>query len=204
VELMDLAMKYPNKSRGFSVLELLLALTIAAGLLVLSYNRYQNYKHKLKAQVIQQDISLIFEALSYYYHAQTCSTTGGVPGTFPSVDIDLMPNLMISNFLVEKELMMPAPVLRYKALVVDSLQKNSLGKPLYHWQVIALLDPHANLSAYQDLLNAQAANPANSSLIWSLPANANPIRTSTPFWILNGNLMYFKNQQTFSGADGCN
>ena len=197
-------MKYPNKSRGFTVLELLLALTIAAGLLVLSYNRYEHYKHKLKVQVIQQDVNLIFEALSYYYHAQTCGTTGGVPGTFPSVDIDLMPNLTTSNYLAEEELMMPAPVLQYQAVVVDTLQKNSLGKPIYHWQVIAVLDPNANLSAYQDLLNAQTANAANSSLIWALPANGNPIRTNTPFWILNGNLMYFKNQQTFSGADGCN
>ena len=84
-----------RRSLGFTLLETLLALSVAAVIVVLGLRQYRTYREALDRQDVMHNVTVLQQAILSFYHATPCSYSDalGHGGIFPSQYITDQPNL---------------------------------------------------------------------------------------------------------------
>ena len=170
-----------KKSRGMSLLELLLVLTGVAMIMVMSIQRYHRYHQQITTAAIMQDIATLHDALNNYFYEIGCDAKGIFPlnQRTPSMhDLGLNESFTAHPPLIEK----------YTVTIVSSGKETKNKKPLYLLQINAIFNaatiPPQQLQWYQKILNAADVNVSFYGLTWkTLPENNVP-QTHSSLWIL--------------------
>ena len=190
----------PFFSFGFSLLELILVLAIAAVLTALSIRGFQSYSQREDRIQLQGDVQNLFNGLNAYYHATPCAVSPTIPnvsGVFPTVGSDLFATLKSGKYI--SNVFMPSSVVtQYYAYVMDTGKTQTisptLSKPIYQLEITADINP--NLSAtqknyYANFLDAQLVG---TQFVWTaIPNHGN--QPPQNFWMLENQAQTFKQQQ---------
>ena len=104
---------FKSKNAGFSLIEIMLVLAIAAALIVLSMRQYQTYKLDADLQEVKYNVDMLAQAASRFYYMNCGSqttTTGNIPGKLHPDSVPANPfGLDISTDL-QKTGILTAPV----------------------------------------------------------------------------------------------
>lgn len=187
--------------QGFSLLELLLVLSIAAVLTVLSIRGFQSYAQREDKTQLQGDVQNLFNGLNAYYHATPCGPPNA-PGVFPTVGTNVLASLQSGKYI--SNLFTPSSIVtQYYAYVIDTGKTQvispNLSKPIYQLQIKA--DISATLSATQqtDYANFLDAQLIGNQFVWTaIPNHGN--QPSQTFWMLENQAQTFKQQQEVTTA----
>ena len=182
-----------NQFKGFTLLELVLVLLIAASIIFLGVERYQTYQRNKDIQALQQNINLIFQALNNYYHSN-CKASQTFTVNISNLPVNVLANLNKTN------LASPSSY-QVSATLIGSTQQTQ--KPIYKLSVSATLNvPSSTIDLYQRMLNASSSS--GTTLTWvKLPSYTIPT-TSSGLWIMNTGLRAFKENTTSAqGDDTC-
>lgn len=187
---------FSQQIKGFTLLEALLIIALAAVLVVVSINRYQYYAHQSVTMEVKSDVTSILEALNDYFHQQGCSSNGRFAGTEnPSITEDLG--------LIRLAKGRSPLVSEYSVAIMDDGTITQDAKPVYQLQVTATLSEGLSSKAlawYQTALNASLLDEQNHELIWQRMPTNNIDSANDQFWVLNGTLSRFR--QWTNGIDG--
>ena len=165
------------------LVELLLVIAVAVVLIFLGLERYRAYYRSMQYQLVQNDIVTIRDRLNQYYNEQPCDHEGQFEG---DLDKDIILQL---NTITQR---MPY-IAQYHASVHDTAAVTKMGKPIYHIEVRAELEPH-----YYDLANYLARRLQGTHLIgnviyWSTLPNTLVAQPKRILWVMNVNREQFKN-----------
>src|SRR3989344_2139691 len=187
-----------GRHAGFTLLESLLVAALIAVLFLASFARYHQYHSEAQLTAIQNNVSIMMEALNRFYRAQECQTPAGV---FPYVDEDLFARMKEGDYLKSTELKPTSLVTAYEARVTDTGQLTKKDKHIYQLNIIAHFANDQSLGAYQKALNAGEENTMDQTLTWfKLPSR---ITSSHDNWMLNANGDLFKQQETYDNDSQC-
>lgn len=173
------------KQTGFSLIEILLVLTIFAVISMIGINRWHQYREKMQTEAIKNDLTQIAQALDQYFYIQGCDSSGNFKGQPNPSMTDL--GLTITS---------RPPIAAYEAYIVNS-EIEAAGKPIYLLKIVATLD--VTLSAtqmywYGQLFNAGKIDLDHAELIWQTTPN-NRASTSNAYWVLEGQRAIFRRIQ---------
>ena len=150
-----------HKIAGFSLLEILLVLTVAAVIITMGINRYQQYRETLQISAIKSDIRVISAALDQYFDSTPCSNH-----EFPLTHRDpSMTDLGLSKNFSAREPM----IIEYHTHIVESQTISFDHQPFYLLKIVATLNPNltpSQLGWYQKLLNAGQLDIKTHELTW--------------------------------------
>lgn len=177
------------KATGFSLLEVMLVITLAALIIVISTRALHYSEQKTMRIELRSNITTIFNALDDYYHAQTCTNSGAELGIFPSVNTDLFANLESDQFLQSNQLKNINGISSYQAEVVPTGQYSHINdKPVYALQVDALLAAGLSTDQQNYLASATKASlvaEGDGILRWqTLPNKSARFRQGNSLWYL--------------------
>jgi len=192
-----------NQLKGFTLLELMLVLIVVAGIIMLGFNQYRQYKTVRDMDAIKDNVALLYNALNIYYR-ENCTT--GAAFTVSTADLTtakLMPNLTSTGL---------APVANYgvSAQLVGSTAVTK--KPIYQLITSVTLDANpSQAETYVGLLGATTTGLAITGvmdipqfqLIWKkLPGYIIP-RMQSGLWVANSGLHFFKEQSSLANDTSC-
>ncbi|OGT64376.1 MAG: hypothetical protein A3J38_09315 [Gammaproteobacteria bacterium RIFCSPHIGHO2_12_FULL_45_9] len=119
------------KKSGYTLIEVLLALSVIALLMGFSIERYRQYQTVAVSTSVQGDVAQIFTALNQYFMTTGCTSDGSFQGSFtPDLGRDLGLNALALG---------RSPIIMYTPTIVKSSITTATGKPLYQLQVAATL-----------------------------------------------------------------
>lgn len=201
--------KKNNREQGVSLIEILLALSVAGVLMVMSVRYYQQYRWTSAVTQIQENVTTLLEAADVYYYI-ACKQ---FPPT-EEVDLDCSTLTASGAFASKKN--------------CDAAEYNPWGKP-FKVEIIGnnnfyQLQVSADFPEYQGSIQQlarilDAADDGNGSLMWMLLPNMSLSNTSvavrsssgwapllngtglikqqmnSAFWVMKGDLQLFTNNQ---------
>lgn len=183
---------------GYGMMELLLALIVGAGVLLMSIRHYSVYAQALENQTLQNDIALLFHGLQVYYHQQHCPQ-----GVFPAVDVDL--STAVQKELAREGVVWKTPPLGVSFYAGVASLPSSHARPLYRLVLRATFDPlrvpAERLQWYAKALDAERIDRNN--LYWSaLPMDGGVATTSRRAGMI-GSAWWFKDVETLADDVHC-
>lgn len=178
--------------KGFTLLELLMVLMVAAIITVLGVRQYKLMNRRATDAAIQKDVNVITHALDRYFHMVGCSKEGVFPVSSRN------PSITDLGLSARYERRLPT-VTEYKTEIIDTGQQTKDHKPIYKLQVTAEFGvniSHTELSWLAKHFNVTAID--QRTLIWqSLPVSLQT-KDGNPLWILAGTRRKFRHMETHS------
>ncbi len=203
------------KSKGISLLELLLVLGIMAVLLVAAFSRYQRYQYEVKNNEVNKSVTLLQQALTEYFF-QYCHVN---EPSQPSRDVN---QAIPRDFNNVKELL-DAVGWSNRPLVInnpwggdftvaikqDDPLAQKTGIAAYRLQVSTPMDiADESVETYKRALNASGCLDKGGQMdpsckdkifVWFKLPWYTTTGTESDLWIMKGSLMAFNKNQTTSG-----
>ena len=184
-------------SWGYSLIELLLGLAVAAGITVMSINHYQIYAHKIEIETLKNDLALLFLGFQAYYHAQTCPQ-----GVFPKVGVDVFEEVRAQ--LVQQGIVWnpPSTVRAWTATVMTVPSPKS--RPVYRLVLTAQMQTTvaARLAWYREVLSA-AGLDSQQRLYWSQMPMDTGITMQAYTSGMKGSALWFREKETLPDDERC-
>lgn len=180
--------------QGFTLLEMLLVLAIAASLITVSVRFYRQYQQRVLLMQVKANVSTLYQALQQYYFATGCDATflgsltpaiSGLPKNTPGVDLP--------------EAMLPI-VSNYSVAIIDT-GKQASGKTIYALRINAVISDQAPLSAAQYAALLHAGFVDGQTIAWQLLPSMDPNQSAGALWLLNARRQGFKSLVS-AGQDG--
>ncbi len=185
-----------SRQSGFSLIELALVLAIAAVIILIGINRYQQYRFNADIEVVKQNINLLFNALNTYYR-QNCNKDTPFNVDMASLKSkNLLPNLPKVNLL---STLANGYQFEVSAKYIKDVKttNSEIKRPVYMLNIIAIpqtIGDTATQALYQQLLGGTQSS--FGIITWSrLPTYTVPT-VSSQLWMMRSGSDYFKNYVT--------
>jgi prepilin-type N-terminal cleavage/methylation domain-containing protein len=162
-------------SRGFSLLELLFALAVAALIIVSAVNRYQQSQWEQNLAVTQRSIQTLLQAMNHYFYAYCHSEKQKREQAYNIVSVGrLLPNTEL-----------PTNPFGSAFEVSIKLRTNpQLNQPLYELKLTAKYPSVAIANNLRQQLGADTTKQELSELTWTrLPTVSSIADSSSSYWI---------------------
>ncbi len=184
-----------SAQRGFSLLELLIVLVVASGLILFGTTRYQQYKQERDLAVISQNVAQLFLALDQNYF-ENCKGELAINGQFqPSVSSEEYGKLR-NTLLVENSADYRVSVENIGLVEAEGMPEKNIYQLVV--RVNLAVDPKV-IDWYQSSLQATDKEDSNT-LVWRrLPGFISTQNQQN--WINDGTLRYFKLRVEAIGED---
>ncbi len=176
----------PHRTPGFSLLELLLVLIVAAGIILLGYNRYQLYQQQRNIAAISENIDLLLEATNIYYHINCRADTSFQVTADDLKKAGLFPNLSDVGIATN-----------YQVGALNIGKTTTTSKPIYQLLAEVTLNVPGNLFPWY-LQRLNATEVVGNTLIWHRLPNYSIRSTESGLWIARTGLHQFKEVATTS------
>ena len=184
-----------STQRGFSLLELLIVLVVASGLILFGTTRYQQYKQERDLAVISQNVAQLFLALDQNYF-ENCKGELAINGQLqPSVSSEEYGKLR-NTLLVENSADYRVSVKNLGLVEAEGMPEKNIYQLVV--RVNLAVDPKV-IDWYQSSLQATDKEDSNT-LVWRrLPGFISTQNQQN--WINDGTLRYFKLRVEAIGED---
>ena len=157
-------MGFNRKSQGFSILELTLALVVAALLILAGSSQYRRAQVHNNVVALQSSVDLLLNSLSNYYYGNCRTLSRSAPTTI-DIEKDLVPNYLPNTELITNPLN-PAAGLNSFSLYLEFVpsRKNWLMTVQVFMPVTM---PEKMLNSYGGMLDpSSVAGSGAKSMIW--------------------------------------
>ncbi len=172
-----------QKIAGIALVELLLIISVAAIILYLGLERYRAYYRNMQYDLVQEDVVRTTQALNRFYNTLACNAQGVLQS---ALDVDVLNQLGV--------IAQRAPyVNQYHAAIVDSGALTRDGKPVYHIEVIADMNPEVAPLMGWLAQRFTATQYDQHALYWVSLPNTTVAEPSSVLWVMKENLEQFKN-----------
>lgn len=177
------------KTKGFTLLELLLVVIVVAGILLIGLRRYWVYQEQVNLYGISSDESEIMLALNRYFHSVGCSRNGYFHSTnFEPALSDL------GDPQLKTGMGRTTVVDQYHVQIKDSGQRIDT-KPIYQLVVIADMNKKVETKKVKGLANLFNAQMENNQLIWTNLPGEGLAEKGNQVWILQASAKEFRGRQ---------
>ena len=183
-----------KQALGYSLVEMLLVIAIAAVLITLGIRHYRFYQQQRQLATLDSKIHTLQWALNRYFHQQGCFRGGVFRGNYqPTISKDLLYDI---NPDIKKSFMPDNWVQAYAVSIVDTLATTGLKQPLYKLQLTITLSPGVDAKQAQWLYQRLQANKMQGQeLIWSMLPGNTISEPGNGLWILSASREQFRQSE---------
>lgn len=146
-------------ANGLTLLECVLVLVISASIAVGVFKHAIRYRGHLHEEMVNNDVAVIFEAASAYFHTIGCDSSGGFPvaDTQPSLD----------KLGLKKQHQSAPPLIKAFAVAVMKTEHEGFKKPLYQLVLRGTLysSAVARINYYRQRFHATTQS-GEDTLVW--------------------------------------
>jgi prepilin-type N-terminal cleavage/methylation domain-containing protein len=172
--------------KGFTMIELMLVIVIAAVIILLGLQYYRNANRLMQLSLVANDVTTIREALNRFYDAIPCDGNGVLQN---DLNMDVIAQLDIPHPLIGRQ----PYVDNYHAVIVDSGVTTDQQKPVYTLEVSADVD-----FVYGSIMNSltqrwSATRYNNNTIYWDSLSNNSTTDPGSDLWDLNVSTDAFRN-----------
>ena len=198
------------KSKGVSLLELLLVLSIMAVLLVAAFSRYQQYQYEVKISEMDKSITLLQQALAEYFFQYCRVNEPSQPDPLHPIPKDFtnVKELLDAIGWSTRNLLITNPLGNDFVVAIKSNMKAS-GNAAYSLQISAQMKiADEAVESYKRAVNASGCVNAAGKIdpsckdkifVWlKLPWYSTP-GVESNLWIMKGGLLAFNKNRVSKG-----
>jgi prepilin-type N-terminal cleavage/methylation domain-containing protein len=153
-----------NKSNGMTLLEVMLALAIAASIVLMGLKQYQQYKLGQEIEQVRYNVNLLFKALGDYYFANCAAAVDGNPG----VTGTLAPSQSPANpFIIAITTQLAGYLSNWPPLYNPLIDSTFGYTAQFNQSIQAGVRAATVCSSYWTPMCSSAPNPSSQIILWT-------------------------------------